>query len=179
MVGKIQEVALAGLLHDIGKFSQRAGNEQRWKHEEFTEAFLQAFTDRLGEETAERITSIAASHHGQVTKREGLLVEVVDFLASAERQRVVQPQIPSERAALLALTSQVQLDKKPALSAFFSVRPFSLDEIIFFPNAFTACHCGECVACRLFGVASDYPTIRQRTGPAHLTVCNAFPAGYE
>ncbi len=37
---KIQEVALAGLLHDIGKFSQRAGNEQRWKHEEFTEAFL-------------------------------------------------------------------------------------------------------------------------------------------
>lgn len=106
-------------------------------------------------------------------------MEFVDFLASAERQGGVQPQIPSEKAVLLALTSRVQLDKKPALSAFFSVRPFLLDEIVFFPNAFTACRCGECVACRLSGVASDYPTIRQGAGPARLTVRNAFPAGYE
>lgn len=122
----------AGLLHDVGKFSQRVRNEQRWKHEEFTEAFLRAFTEQLGEDS-EKIITLAAAHHRAIADREGLIVKVADFLASAERRREVQPQIAPEKAALLALTSQVQLDKDPASLTFFPLRSFSLDESIFFP----------------------------------------------
>ena len=46
-------------------------------------------------------------------------------------------------------------------------------------RAFTACHCGNCVACRLFGVASDDPNVRMTSGPTRLTVRDAFPTGYE
>jgi len=46
-------------------------------------------------------------------------------------------------------------------------------------NVFTACHCGECVACRLFGVASDDSQVRLKAGPTRLTVRDAFPTGYE
>lgn len=44
---------------------------------------------------------------------------------------------------------------------------------------FTACHCGECVACRLFGVASDDTNVRLQAGPTRLIVRDAFPTGYE
>jgi CRISPR-associated protein Csm3 len=46
-------------------------------------------------------------------------------------------------------------------------------------GVFTACHCGECVACRLFGVASDDTNVRRKAGPTRLTVRDAFPTGYE
>jgi CRISPR-associated protein Csm3 len=46
-------------------------------------------------------------------------------------------------------------------------------------GVFTACHCGECVACRLFGVASDNSEVRLKAGPTRLTVRDAFPTGYE
>jgi len=42
-------------------------------------------------------------------------------------------------------------------------------------NAFTACHCGECEACRLFGVSSDEPEVRAKAGPPRLIVRDAFP----
>jgi len=46
-------------------------------------------------------------------------------------------------------------------------------------KTFTACHCGTCVACRLFGVASDDSSVRMQAGPTRLTVRDAFPTGYE
>jgi len=46
-------------------------------------------------------------------------------------------------------------------------------------KVYTACHCGECVSCRLFGVASDDSQVRLMAGPARLTVRDAFPTGYE
>jgi len=46
-------------------------------------------------------------------------------------------------------------------------------------KVYTACHCGACVSCRLFGVASDEPEIREKAGPTRLFVRDAFPTGYE
>ena len=126
-------VVLAGLFHDIGEFSQRVGNEQRWKHEEFTEAFLRAFNKQLGK-AAEQVITLTATHHKEITDREGLIVKVADFLASAERQREVQPQISLKKATLLALPPLVQLDKTLEPPAFFSVSSFSLDERLFSPG---------------------------------------------
>jgi len=97
-----EAIALSGLLHDIGKFSQRVGNEQRWRHNAFTETFLRAFHEKLGE-AAEQIIALAASPHQQVTDRESLCVKLADWLASAERQRKEQPQISPERTALIAI----------------------------------------------------------------------------
>ncbi len=44
---------------------------------------------------------------------------------------------------------------------------------------FGACECGECVVCRLFGVASDDRNKRMQAGPTRLLVRDAFPTGYE
>lgn len=126
-------VALSGLLHDIGKFSQRVGNEQRWWHEAFTEAFLQAFSEKLGE-SAEQIIKLTASPNQQVTDRESLCVKLADWLASAERQRKVQPQIAPERTALIAVQSQVQLTKPLQSPVYVPLHSLTLIEDAFFPT---------------------------------------------
>jgi len=126
-------VALAGLLHDIGKFSQRVSNEQRWRHEEFTEAFLRAFSDKLGSD-AEKVLRLAATSHQQVTDRENLCVKLADWLASAERQRRMQQQISPERTALVAIPSQVQLTEEPISPFYIPLRRLSFSESDFFPT---------------------------------------------
>jgi len=133
MGGNGWSVGLAGLLHDIGKFSQRVGNEQRWRHEEFTETFLKAFSDKLGNE-AEKVLQLAATSHQQVTERDGLCVKLADWLASAERQRRQQPQIAPERTALIAIPSQVQLKKALSLPAYLPLRRLTFSGRDFFPT---------------------------------------------
>lgn len=128
-----EAIALSGLLHDIGKFSQRVGNEQRWRHDAFTETFLRAFHEKLGE-AAEQIIALAASPHQQVTDRESLCVKLADWLASAERQRKVQPQISPERTALIAIQSQVQLTQPLRSPVYVPLRPLTLREDAFFPT---------------------------------------------
>lgn len=130
----MSSVALAGLLHDIGKFSQRVGNEQRWRHEAFTENFLQAFATKLGEE-AQRIQDLAAAPHRQVRERLPLCVKLADWLASAERQRFAEQfLIPPERSALISLPSRVELAQKPPSPAFLPLLPLRLTEEAFFPS---------------------------------------------
>ncbi len=128
-----EAVLVAALLHDIGKFSQRVGNEVRWRHEAFTEQFLRTFSEKLGAD-AERILDLAATHHQEVAQRDQLCVKLADWLASAERQREVQPQIPPERTALLALPSRVQLTQPEPQPRFLPLHPLRLDEATFFPT---------------------------------------------
>ena len=42
-------------------------------------------------------------------------------------------------------------------------------------KGFTACSCGECAACIIFGVSSDDTGVRLKAGPSRLTVRDAFP----
>ena len=133
LVLESQLVALSGLLHDIGKFSQRVGNEQRWRHDAFTETFLHAFSEKLGE-AADQIIRLAASPHRQVTDRESLCIKIADWLASAERQRKVQPQIAPERTALIAIPSQVQLAEPFQSPVYVPLSPLTLTEDDFFPT---------------------------------------------
>ncbi len=42
-------------------------------------------------------------------------------------------------------------------------------------KGFTACSCGECAACTIFGVSSDETEVRLKAGPSRLTVRDAFP----
>ena len=109
------------------------GNEQRWRHEEFTEAFLKAFSGKLGNE-AEKVLQLAATAHQQVTGRNGLCVKLADWLASAERQRRPQPQIAPERTALIAIPSQVQLKQEPPSPVYFPLRRLAFVESDFFPT---------------------------------------------
>jgi len=42
-------------------------------------------------------------------------------------------------------------------------------------KVYTACHCGECPSCRLFGVSSDETERREKAGPPRLTLRDAKP----
>lgn len=42
-------------------------------------------------------------------------------------------------------------------------------------NSYTACSCGKCAACIIFGVSSDQKSDRFKAGPTRLTVRDAFP----
>lgn len=111
--------ALVGLLHDIGKFSQRVGNEIRWRHDAFTDAFLSVFKEQLGG-NAEQVQKLAAKAHAEVTDRDSLIIKLADWLASAERKREIQPQIVAAKTALLSLQSRVQLTQKNAFTKVFA-----------------------------------------------------------
>jgi CRISPR-associated protein Csm3 len=43
-------------------------------------------------------------------------------------------------------------------------------------KGFTACSCGECAACVIFGASSDDTEVRLKAGPSRLTVRDAFPS---
>jgi CRISPR-associated protein Csm3 len=42
-------------------------------------------------------------------------------------------------------------------------------------KSYTACSCGECAACIIFGASSDDRQVRLNAGPSRLTVRDAFP----
>lgn len=42
-------------------------------------------------------------------------------------------------------------------------------------KSYTACSCGECSACIIFGASSDDTKVRMNAGPSRLTVRDAFP----
>jgi len=85
-----QKVALAGLLHDIGKFVQRARWGKRKRHEKWgAEWVAQKVLPRLSflsEQQRREITDLIARHHEvQPYERDLRILKIADYLASGER----------------------------------------------------------------------------------------------
>lgn len=128
----LNPILIASLLHDVGKFSQRVGNETRWRHEAFTENFLKAFSERLGDQAGE-IIELAARHHSLVSDRSSLIVKIADLLSSAERYSEERDRIAPDRAAMLSICSRVTLLDTPYREAFLPLRKLSLRREDLFP----------------------------------------------
>ncbi|CAB3289519.1 CRISPR system single-strand-specific deoxyribonuclease Cas10/Csm1 (subtype III-A) [Methanocaldococcus lauensis] len=83
---------IGSLLHDIGKFIQRAKNPRSKSHEEFGYKYLknkfeEGFLTNLDKETKKKILNIVKEHHNDKIKR-GLvgIVRLADWLSSGERE---------------------------------------------------------------------------------------------
>ncbi|HID56594.1 TPA: type III-A CRISPR-associated protein Cas10/Csm1 [Candidatus Poribacteria bacterium] len=129
----MRAILIASLLHDIGKFSQRVSNEARWRHETFTQSFLRAFSEKLGDQ-AGRIIDLAATHHGIVSDRGSLIIKIADALSSAERYTEMRGRISPDRAALVSICSRIKLTDRPKKEAFLPLRKLSLRREEIFPS---------------------------------------------
>ena len=100
---------LAALLHDLGKFWQRAG----WPgpHYEASAAFVDEFEHLFPYTWKDDIRDGAGNHHRPARKEVEKIVKVADWLASAERKRG-EPDIPPqdpEKTPLIPIASRIKL----------------------------------------------------------------------
>lgn len=115
--------ALAGLLHDIGKFTLRAAEagNRTWDREaqgdfKYKHAMLTAsFVERYVPEVWQTEVSLAAGNHHRAQRREDLVITLADILSAAERDdgtkdEDVKKEHPKQ---LRSISSALVADKQP------------------------------------------------------------------
>ncbi len=118
--------ALAGLLHDVGKFAQRA-EWQRGRHTEVGGEFVRQF---VPEQWRGALYPVMGHHdrplQGHVTK----VVALADRLSAAEREE----QYESGPRQLASIFSRVGAWEGREAAAFWPLRPLALSEETLFPG---------------------------------------------
>jgi CRISPR-associated protein Csm1 len=133
-----QVVALAALLHDLGKFWQRTRGERTQPHEEYSRRFVEetfaGFFHGCGPDMAHAI----AHHHRwpHVQRDCEKQVIVADWLSANERERENRAQEAPAHVALAALLSRRPIAPKNTPELRFPLGQLSWsDEAQFFPCA--------------------------------------------
>lgn len=102
--------ALAALLHDLGKFWQRAG--RLGPHYEASAAFVDQFEHLFPYAWRDDIRDGAGNHHRSARKEVEKIVKVADWLASAEREELGFPQSDPSETPLLPVTARIEFRKE-------------------------------------------------------------------
>jgi CRISPR-associated protein Csm1 len=110
------KAALAGLLHDVGKFGQRQEVKSRRHTIVGEEAFKEIFADLIPFAWQDDIGDAIKFHHSkkpeETSKSIVKAVTVANWLASAERLDGHPEQIDPNVTPLLPITARVELDKE-------------------------------------------------------------------
>ena len=128
-------VAVAGLIHDLGKPRQRCGVSG--SHAEIGAALVDEFANLFPYEWLDDLRDVAGNHHGPSRKEIEKLVKIGDWLASGERVTLEGlERIDPADAALVPVTSRVELlSDRPEATWGYALRPLGLDEEAIFPTA--------------------------------------------
>ena len=136
--------ALAGLLHDIGKFAVRAGSKgtRNWDAEAtrdfgYYHALLTAdFVDRHVPEPWRVPVKNAAGNHHRPLQPADSIVALADHLSAGERSDVTDDNRASQPRQLLSIFCSLDAREgdKPA-SAYWPLRALELSEEVLFPGA--------------------------------------------
>jgi CRISPR-associated protein Csm1 len=124
-------VWLAALFHDIGKFSQRWRNEDRWGHGAFTENFLFSQGAYWGD-AAQRLMQLASEHHEGGDDCDALIVQLSDWLSAGERLTEERARLPFYEAAMAATVSRVEFREPKGEERFYSLRRLELTDGVIF-----------------------------------------------
>ncbi len=131
------KVALAALLHDLGKFWQRTG--RRGTHFNASAAFVDEFSHLFPYDWLDDIRDGAGNHHQSARKEIERIVRVADWLASGEPEKEPDmPQSDPDKTPLLPVAARVEFrEETPRNWQHWGYRleALSLEEACLFPIA--------------------------------------------
>lgn len=142
-----EQLAVAGLIHDIGKFMLRAavGGDRIWdgeaqgdfryKHAMLSAAFAERF---IPEPWRIPVKNMAGNHHRPRT-REDLIVSLADMLSAAERNDGTEDENPRVQhpQQLLSIFSVLEADgirQSEAQRRYLPLRPLAVERDVLFPQ---------------------------------------------
>ncbi|MGC8947165.1 MAG: type III-A CRISPR-associated protein Cas10/Csm1 [Anaerolineae bacterium] len=123
----VYRIALAGLLHDIGKFAQRAG-WMKGTHPEIGGEFVRLFVPSAWRD---RLYPVMGHHDKPLRGYETKVVALADRLSAGERLPEEQEQ---PRLLLSVFCSLTADDQKAPRKAYWPLRPLRMEEDVLFPG---------------------------------------------
>jgi len=118
--------ALAGLLHDIGKFAQRAG-WQRGTHTEIGGEFISQYVPKPWRQ---HLYPVMGHHDHPLQGHATKVIALADRLSAAERQEADE----SGERQLTSIFCQIGEEKQRPNAQFWPLRPLTLSEEALFPG---------------------------------------------
>ncbi len=139
MDDKVFQAALAGLLHDVGKFAQRQEIKTKRHTIVGEETFKEIFAALIPFARQDDIGDAIRFHHSnkpeETSKDIVKAVAVADWLASAERLDGHPEQIDPNATPLLPITARVELDKEAGEHTWaFPLKRLGLERSDLFPD---------------------------------------------
>ncbi|MDZ7379262.1 MAG: type III-A CRISPR-associated protein Cas10/Csm1 [candidate division KSB1 bacterium] len=132
---EVYRTALAGLLHDIGKFAQRAGWQQG-RHAEVGARWIGCNRELFPYGMLEDLVDAVAEHHHELPrKRIAKVVRLADWMAAGERRTEQMPRSEPDSTPLIPILSCIALARpRPEETWGFNLTCLSLDRNSLFPQ---------------------------------------------
>lgn len=140
---EVWKAALAGLLHDIGKFAQRAGEKLNTQftredsgssgtHARYSQQFIEEY---VPQSLRQGLSGVLYHHRKDIDSTDVKRIRLADQLAAGERWAGSETQADPREARLIPILSNVELlEPKPATPYRHSLSPLTIRDTSAYPR---------------------------------------------